>query len=94
MNRSLKLFLAIILGLLTFILLITLYLNNYRYKVIPSPMPTEKVSPSSEPLPLKKPIDKDGVVCAMDVKKCPDGSYVGRVAPLCSFAPCPGDNKY
>ena len=81
MNRSLKLFLAIILGLLTFILLITLYLKSH------------KTIPSSEELPLKKPIDKN-IVCTMDVKQCPDGSYVGRVAPSCSFAPCPRDNKY
>lgn len=82
MSRSLKLFFVIILGLLIFILLITLYLKNS--KIIPSP----------ESLPLKKSIDKNEVVCAMDVKQCPDGSYVGRVAPSCSFAPCPGDNKY
>lgn len=29
------------------------------------------------------------VVCTMDAKQCPDGSYVGRVAPNCDFAPCP-----
>lgn len=27
--------------------------------------------------------------CTMDVKVCPDGSYVGRVGPNCEFAPCP-----
>jgi len=25
----------------------------------------------------------------MDVKECPDGSFVSRVAPSCEFAPCP-----
>jgi hypothetical protein len=25
----------------------------------------------------------------MDAKMCPDGSYVGRTAPKCEFAPCP-----
>jgi len=29
------------------------------------------------------------VVCTADVKQCLDGSYVGRVAPDCDFAPCP-----
>jgi hypothetical protein len=29
-------------------------------------------------------------VCAQDVKLCPDGSFVSRMAPDCSFAPCPG----
>ncbi len=31
----------------------------------------------------------DVVVCTMDAKMCPDGSYVGRVAPACEFAACP-----
>jgi len=29
--------------------------------------------------------------CTEEVKLCPDGSAVGRVAPDCDFAPCPGD---
>ena len=29
------------------------------------------------------------VVCPADVKLCPDGSYVARVAPSCEFAQCP-----
>ncbi len=28
--------------------------------------------------------------CTQDVFLCSDGSYVGRVAPSCEFAPCPG----
>ncbi len=31
-----------------------------------------------------------GVMCTMDAKLCPDGSYVGRTGPKCEFAPCPG----
>lgn len=31
----------------------------------------------------------DAVACTMDAKMCPDGSYVGRVAPNCQFAACP-----
>ncbi len=31
----------------------------------------------------------DHVVCPMDAKKCPDGSFVGRVAPNCEFKACP-----
>jgi hypothetical protein len=30
------------------------------------------------------------VACTMDARACPDGSFVGRVAPNCEFAPCPG----
>jgi hypothetical protein len=29
------------------------------------------------------------VACTMDAKACPDGSYVGRIAPDCEFEPCP-----
>jgi hypothetical protein len=29
------------------------------------------------------------VACTMDAKACPDGSYVGRIAPNCEFATCP-----
>lgn len=35
--------------------------------------------------------DHEGVACTMDAKICPDGSYVGRTAPDCEFAPCPGE---
>src|SRR3989344_2394949 len=28
-------------------------------------------------------------VCTLDVKLCPDGSYVGRTGPNCEFAACP-----
>lgn len=34
---------------------------------------------------------EEGTACTMDAKACPDGSYVGRVAPNCEFAPCPGN---
>jgi hypothetical protein len=33
------------------------------------------------------------VACTMEAKACPDGSFVGRVAPNCEFAPCPGQNQ-
>ncbi len=29
------------------------------------------------------------VVCTMEAKLCPDGSYVGRSGPKCEFAQCP-----
>jgi tryptophan-rich sensory protein len=31
----------------------------------------------------------DQTACTMEAKLCPDGSYVGRTAPDCEFAPCP-----
>lgn len=32
---------------------------------------------------------EENMACTMDAKMCPDGSYVGRVAPNCEFAECP-----
>lgn len=31
----------------------------------------------------------EGQACTMEAKLCPDGSYVGRSGPNCSFADCP-----
>src|SRR3990167_4598411 len=31
------------------------------------------------------------VMCTMEAKMCPDGSYVGRTGPQCEFAACPGE---
>ncbi|MBR9703563.1 hypothetical protein GOV10_05975 [Candidatus Woesearchaeota archaeon] len=31
----------------------------------------------------------DQIVCTMDAKECPDGSFVGRIAPDCEFKECP-----
>lgn len=37
---------------------------------------------------------EEPVVCTMDAKLCPDGSYVGRVPPDCEFALCPGEMEW
>ena len=92
MNRNLKFMLSILLGLLIIILLTTLYLNNQE--ISPTSSVINKASPSPSPLRFKPPPNPKNVRCAMDVKGCPDGSYVGRVPPSCSFAPCPGGNKF
>ncbi len=34
---------------------------------------------------------KQGTVCTMEAKLCPDGSYVGRVGPKCEFEKCKGE---
>lgn len=31
----------------------------------------------------------EGVMCTMEAKMCPGGSYVGRSGPRCEFADCP-----
>lgn len=33
--------------------------------------------------------EKENIYCTLDVKLCPDGSYVGRIPPNCEFSPCP-----
>lgn len=40
-----------------------------------------------EPVEFKNP-KEDGVVCTMDAKLCPDGSYVSRTGPNCEFQEC------
>ncbi len=34
-------------------------------------------------------VSSDDIVCTTDARRCPDGSYVSRVAPTCEFAACP-----
>lgn len=34
-------------------------------------------------------VEDEAVFCTMDAMECPDGSFVGRVAPDCEFASCP-----
>ena len=51
--------------------------------------------PGDDALILDTPVAGDpnqpgATACTMDVKQCPDGSYVGRVPPRCEFADCPG----
>ncbi len=33
--------------------------------------------------------DHEMVMCTQDVKQCPDGSWVSRIAPDCQFSACP-----
>lgn len=37
------------------------------------------------------PDSENGKACTLEAKICPDGSSVGRSAPDCQFAPCPGE---
>lgn len=50
--------------------------------------PTE---PNQKTLPAPAPPEtpKKEVMCPQDAKMCPDGSFVGRIAPKCQYAPCP-----
>ena len=49
--------------------------NSTDSEVVPNPVSGDK--------------NEETVFCTADVKECQDGSYVGRVGPSCSFAPCP-----
>ncbi|MFC1727571.1 hypothetical protein ACFL0Y_03540 [Patescibacteria group bacterium] len=89
---NLRFALLTILVLLIIILIITFYLKNNMSDAVPAII--DKTSPSPPSLRFKNPPNPENVRCAADVRQCPDGSYVGRVAPLCSFVPCPEDIKY
>ncbi len=39
----------------------------------------------------KKTKSDSNIVCTMEAKQCPDGTYVQRIPPDCEFAPCPGE---
>lgn len=73
--------------------LITFYLKNNISDTVPVDIGNTSPPPPSS-LWFKKPPNPENVRCTADVKCCPDGTCVGRVAPSCSFAPCPQDNKY
>lgn len=51
----------------------------------------EEITPSQEPWQTQEEGEQEAVFCTMDAKVCPDGSYVGRQWPDCTFAPCPGE---
>jgi len=91
MSSKLKRTSIIFMVSLLIILLAAFYLKNKGIIQFPVFI---KGATSSPLLWFKKPLDKDSVRCTADVKQCPDGSYVGRIAPACSFAPCPEDSKY
>lgn len=56
--------------------------------IITEPVPEP---PRSQPLPANRPpaTNTDPVFCTMDVKECPNGSFVGREGPNCEFKECP-----
>ncbi|MBP9728138.1 MAG: hypothetical protein KBD27_02040 [Candidatus Moranbacteria bacterium] len=51
-------------------------------------------APSATPSTKKPAPIEEEVMCTMEVKLCSDGSFVGRVAPKCDFAPCPDLLEY
>lgn len=59
--------------------------TTFVREIPPSPDTPDSPESPYRPLPVEP------VACTMDAKVCPDGSAVGRVAPNCQFAPCPGE---
>lgn len=47
---------------------------------VPVEFPEIEITPEPLPAPVR---------CTMDVRRCPDGSYVARTGPNCEFRPCP-----
>jgi predicted outer membrane protein len=56
-----------------------------------SPTVPKPASPRTQTPPTTQ-NPQNPIVCTMDAKMCPDGvTYVGRIAPNCAFAKCPGE---
>lgn len=72
-------------------LLVKNFMQNEGYSVKLNYNPFREDLLVTGELPVEEEVteENDPVVCTMDAKQCPDGSYVGRIAPDCLFAPCP-----
>lgn len=60
--------------------------QSERMYEVTSPVPA---IPDARPTPGQPLESPQEVVCTADVRECPDGSYVNRIAPDCVFATCP-----
>ena len=82
--------LVLVVGLI--LLLARTYSINQPDDIYDGLLPLPNNGATNPDLGSPLPVDEGEMVfCTMDAKLCPDGSYVGRVAPDCAFAPCPGD---
>jgi hypothetical protein len=87
MNKKVTMYITIV--SLTLVSLVTIFiLATYKNKKevqqekVPGKIETVKETDEQNP-------EEDEVVfCTQDVRRCPDGSFVGRVPPKCNFAPC------
>lgn len=64
--------------------------DSYNYPGGSTYTPPVRPAPGGGTM-MPAPQDPGMVACTMDAMQCPDGTYVGRVAPNCQFAPCPGN---
>ena len=58
---------------------------------VTDPIPEPMLLSVPTAVPVRVIQEDDMVMCTMDAKICPDGSGVGRIAPDCEFALCPGE---
>ncbi len=63
--------------------------DNISSELLPTP---EEMPAVGGAAPSSGQAEVEPVFCTMDAMMCPDGSYVGRTAPNCEFAPCPSVN--
>jgi len=69
--------------------------EKYEINVYPgvewSPKIYEKILDSGKNLGSGYDNEGNSTICTLDAKKCPDGTFVGRIGPKCEFAKCPGE---
>jgi len=76
LSKTLALFLFVTMPFIGF------FLGMQLQKELDQPFMRESTEPP-------KSIAPKGTMCTMEVRECPDGSYVGRSGPNCEFESCP-----
>ncbi|MDD9900132.1 MAG: hypothetical protein OXT65_04065 [Alphaproteobacteria bacterium] len=71
------------------IVLCTVAIVEVQAFAVPVETEQPKVGELEQKDALPPEMEEELVACTMDAMECPDGSYVSRQAPDCSFAPCP-----
>lgn len=64
-----------------------MYMNNRKFFTF-----AFVLSMCALPLTSSAIMAQEPVACTMDARMCPDGTYVGRVAPNCEFSACPTES--
>lgn len=72
------------------IALVVLFAGYLVYVSWPNNETPNRAQPNSPT--STNPTDTEPVMCTMEAKLCPDGSYVGRSGPKCEFAACPASS--
>ncbi len=67
--------------------------QSFVEEISASPFPTPEPQESPTPTSPAQTLTPPGVVCTLEAKLCPDGTYVGRQGPNCEFKLCPKKNN-